>query len=48
MIWFLAELIYKGHSDPGVLKERSEDVQKISPEELQNHETELKVRLMSS
>ncbi|KAF3661029.1 putative serine/threonine-protein kinase Aurora-3-like isoform X1 [Capsicum annuum] len=31
-----------GHSDPGVLKQRSEDVQRMSVEELQNRQTELK------
>ncbi|MCD9641537.1 hypothetical protein HAX54_027752 [Datura stramonium] len=31
-----------GHSDPGVLKERSEVVQRMSPEELKNRQTELK------
>lgn len=31
-----------GHSDPGVLKERSEVVQHMSPEELKNRQTELK------
>ncbi|CAN4090254.1 unnamed protein product [Withania somnifera] len=31
-----------GHSDPRVLKERSEDVKRMTPEELQNRQTELK------
>ncbi|XP_060185333.1 hsp70 nucleotide exchange factor FES1 [Lycium barbarum] len=31
-----------GHSDPGVLKERSEMAQRLSPEELNNRQTELK------
>lgn len=31
-----------GHSDPRVLKERSEDVQRMTLEELQNRQTELK------
>ncbi|XP_055802258.1 hsp70 nucleotide exchange factor FES1 [Solanum dulcamara] len=31
-----------GHSDPGVLKERSEVAQRMSPEELNNRQTELK------
>lgn len=31
-----------GHSDPGVLKERSEVAQRMSPEELNNRHTELK------
>ncbi|XP_055802257.1 uncharacterized protein LOC129871381 [Solanum dulcamara] len=39
---FASSEVATGHSDPGVLKERSEDVQQMSPEEIQNHETELK------
>lgn len=36
-------LIHAGHSDPAKLKEKAEDVQRLSPDELKKRQLEIKV-----